>query len=575
MNHVSKRTALLVAGLEVACLIVIAIVFATCEKAFVGYSFKYDGSPYYRFYDIFISFLPVVFLYGLLRILLSTVASAVAASGLTAAIGYANHVKSSLTGEPLSWTDISGTANVSIIGHYVKLPLGLGVAAAGFLAIALFARFEWPLLLRRIRNNKKVYIALAGLLVLASTLRGRSAADAVAYAGNHFFEALGVNYDVFEWPKNVKRNGLGIHLIHTSLRHMPSKATSAEEVQFKSLGRRGTVRKDRPRTVVLILCESCWHDRNHFRDVFQPLVDRGFIPFRGISPVYGGGTVNSAFEMITGLPAHSDVLTGIIYQEYAPVISDEAHALPNYLAEEGYRTVAMHNNLGKFWNRTVVAPKMGFDEFHDIVDMGVKPTAEWVDDSVLFQAALREIDSNSGRPLFMHLTTVYTHGGYDRKGDLGESSYRGKLLKSISSLAKFVDELRTRDPDALVVIYGDHKPQLTSYFVREGVFSPSLFQKSGDLDTDFLFADEADRSVIGDVPLWIRGADRNKVERFVNSANAKPLFCISTLLDQVFLSSGLPAFTFGQPICRDFGKEGYEATVLKYPPWLFSESILK
>jgi hypothetical protein len=486
-------------------------------------------------------------------------------------------MKSSLTGEPLSWTTISGTANISIIGHYVTLPLGLGLAFAGILGISLFARFEWPLLLSRIQNNKKVYVALAAGLVLASSASygGRTAADVVAYAGNRILEALGAKYDVFEWPKNVKKNGLGIHLVHTSLRHMPSHATPAEDARFRSLERRDSAQPDRARTIIMILCESCWYDDAHFRDVFQPLVRRGFTPFRGVSPVYGGGTVNSAFEMITGLPAHSEVLTGIIYQEYAPVISDEAHALPNYLSEEGYRTVAMHNNYGKFWNRSVIAPKMGYDEFHDIEDMGITPTAEWADDSVLFHAAIREIDGNSGKPLFMHLTTVYTHGGYDRKGDHGEGSYREKLVKSISSTAEFVDEVHARDPNALVIIYGDHKPQLTSYFVREGVFSQSLFQKFGDLDTDFLFADDADRSIVGDVPLWIRGADKRKVARFVSSANAKPLFCISTLFDQFFLSSGLPAFKFGQPICREYGKNGYNGTVSEYPEWLFSESILK
>lgn len=576
MLLVSRKTVSKV-SIELVCLLVVAVTFVACGKALAGYSFRYGGFPYYRFFDIGVSCLPAVFVYALHRLFLSPVASSVSVSLVILALSYANHVKTSLTGEPLSWTDVSGGANISIVIHYVSLHLALAACAALSLLAFLFVRFEWSLLAHRLTVYRKRYIALAILVVIASgaSFREKTAADGVSYAGYRFFEALGAKYDAFQWQTNVERNGLGVHLVQTSLRHMPAEPTAAEEALFRVLTTTESASSDRPRTVVMILCESCWYDGSHFQGIYEPLIQRGFTPFRGIAPMYGGGTVNSAFEMITGLPARSEVLTGVIYQEYAPVISDDAYALPRYLGQNGFRTVSMHNNLGRFWHRNVVSPKMGFDEFHDIEDMGIKPSTEWADDSILFSSALRELDADKGKPIFMHLTTVFTHGRYERRGDLGEGHYQEKLRKSISSLAAFIDDLQARDPTALVLVYGDHKPQLTSFFVREGVLSADLFETMGEFDTDFRFADDADRKVIGDMPMWIMGPDRTKVQKFVRMADARPFFCIATFFDRVFLSSGLPAFKFGGPICGDYPQQGYEGTVSKYPSWLFSKSILK
>jgi phosphoglycerol transferase MdoB-like AlkP superfamily enzyme len=562
---------------ETSGILVVALVFMLFSKVFTGYSFKYDGSPYYRYYDIVVSCLPVIFLYGILRFLLSRMATSVFVSTLTALLGYANHVKSSMTGEPLSWTEISKTANLSVVTHYMSIPLVIAVITTAMLALALFARYEWPIMVVRFKARRNTYLAFAAILILASVVsyRGKNPADAVSYAGYHLFEALGAKYDAFEWPKNVKKNGLGVHLIHTSLRHMPGEPTVAERKRFDALIEQAGKPIERPKTVVMILCESCWHDDERFKSEFQPLIENGFTPFRGIAPTYGGGTVNSAFEMVTGLPARGEVLTGVIYQEYAPVISDQAYALPRYLQNEGFHTVAMHNNFGKFWYRDVVSPKLGYMEFHDIEDMGVKPTNEWEDDSTLFRSALRELDSNRGKQVFMHLTTVYTHGGYDRRDDLGEGHYREKLTKSIASMATFVDDIYARDPEALVLVYGDHKPTLTSYFLREGVFSDTFFHSIGIQDTDFQFSEDVPRSIVGDMPLWVRGSDSEKVKRFVEKANAVPFFCVATFLDEVFLMSGLPAFKFGRPICDGYADQGYEDTVARYPAWLFSESILR
>jgi hypothetical protein len=554
----------------------VVVVFVLCAKLFVGFSFKFDGSPYYRVSAIAVSCIPSIFLYVLCRVVLTPISSAGFSGISIIALSYANHMKHSTTGEPLSWTDISTTANLSIIIHYLSAPV---IAVALFCSLAagyLFLRYELPAAIGRFKAYRTVYAAgVCIFLAIPIALHGRLTTDAISHAAVSVFEAVGAKYDSFEWSKNIRKNGLGIHLIQTSLRHMPPDPTEEETRQFERLAALSLPRIDRPKTVVMVLCESCWHDDIHFRDVFEPLVMRGFVPFRSVAPGYGGGTVNSAFEMLTGLPARGNALTGVIYQEYSSVMSDSTYSLPRYLADDGYRTVAMHNNLGRFWKRDIVTPKMGFQEFHDIDDMGAAYTGEWADDSLLFEAALRRLKSNAGKPIFMHLTTVYTHAGYERRGDFGESHYREKLADSIADMARFVDDVQRLDPAALVLVYGDHKPPLTSYFVSEGVLPKAAFAKTGELDTDYLFGDAADPLVVGDMPVWIRGPEPEALKKFVSTAGRHPLFCIANYFNDAFLAVPVPAFSFGKVICDGFKLQGYERTVSRFPSWLYAKSVLK
>lgn len=68
----------------------------------------------------------------------------------------------------------------------------------------------------------------------------------------------------------------------------------------------------RPKYFIYILCESCWNDKWHFKELFNPLIDEGATSLRTISPVFGGGTPNAEFEMYTGLSSKR-IFNGIIF----------------------------------------------------------------------------------------------------------------------------------------------------------------------------------------------------------------------------------------------------------------------
>jgi hypothetical protein len=53
-------------------------------------------------------------------------------------------------------------------------------------------------------------------------------------------------------------------------------------------------------------------------------------------PVYGGGTANAEFEMLTGLPSNSRVLSGTIYQEYASQFKSGSDTIASVLRQKLY-----------------------------------------------------------------------------------------------------------------------------------------------------------------------------------------------------------------------------------------------
>ena len=176
-----------------------------------------------------------------------------------------------------------------------------------------------------------------------------------------YFDAL--SYSSWDWKVNMKNNGLLLHLVQTSFRtilNKPEPATYTQWTQFKK-----TSSIPATKHIIYILCESCWYNKHLFSELFQPLLDEGFISLRGISPVYGGGTPNAEFEMLTTLPALG-VLNGVIYQEYGELLSETTNTLVTLLRNRGYQTLAFHNSTKEFWRRMEVLPKLGFNQFYSI-----------------------------------------------------------------------------------------------------------------------------------------------------------------------------------------------------------------
>ncbi len=88
-------------------------------------------------------------------------------------------------------------------------------------------------------------------------------------------------------------------------------------------------------------------------------------------------------------------------------------------------------------------------------------------------------------PMFMHVLTVQTHGGYEYKdydnaipveSPAGEypwtEQFLGALSESEMDLQAFIEQLEGRDRPTLVMFYGDHIPAIEDSYLKE-VVAPS------------------------------------------------------------------------------------------------------
>ncbi|KDE34403.1 sulfatase [Kosakonia radicincitans UMEnt01/12] len=533
---------------------------------------------------------PVIFVYLILRLINFRVLFSLYVIVLVSAIiSFISMTKISLTDEPLSFNDIVAGSNVSLASKYLSadnIMLCVGAILAGLLLLFLDKKF------RIHKSNKLAVILFLALTTPMAFSPYSNAIDTlpgwVKENANRLTEKYDINYFSWDWPGNVKRHGLPMHLIQTSLRRSVPELKQDEIKEYLSL--RATYAKSEPRnkTVIFVLCESCWYDDNNFKELYQPLMDNGFTAMRATSPHYGAGTANIEFEMLTGLPSTTQHLSGIIYQEYVDIFKDNAESFASALKRKNYYAFAAHNNNRSFWRRGDVYRKFGFDQFVDITQMGDVPVEiaknkkpwQWqTDDIVLYRSALKALREKQGQPIFMNLITMGTHGPFPYLNDSGETVYKYEVAESISRLTDFARQVQAIDKDAVIVVYGDHKPALNKYFYEHNVIPHNLFSTTGDKDADFTFKLHITPLEFGDVPVFVKSSDQNAVAKFVQDANKKPYFCVAALADKYFINSGMFSVNYTQqhgcqdPLYSDYS--GYVNLINSVPSWVYSVSLFE
>ncbi|MBY4899119.1 LTA synthase family protein [Cupriavidus sp. AU9028] len=542
-----------------------------CAHVFTDFLFELGGSI--RWTSILASVLPVLVAVLALSFLMRAALAGALVCALTIVLTMANRWKLALTDEPLNWNDLTAVENLSVVVRYIDWRVGLML-----LGVALLIALPVYVLGRRFpARNTAVLPRLAALALLLPVLLHPYWDSLVParYAMKPVLAKFDVWYVPWDWKDDVRRNGLLMHLVHTSRRIVPRVPTAAERDRFQALLTDAPLtdapQMTRPGKVIVVLCESCWHDERNFQGVFRPLRDQGFAHLRGISPVYGGSTVNASFELLTGLPSEN-VLWGVIYQEYADLFSSHARAWPRAMRELGYRSIAMHNFQRTFWRRHVIKGKFGFDEYVGLEDLQYDGDEYFPPDSILFDAAYDKLREAGEQPVFMFLTTVHTHGPYQDEDDMGMRDYERRLHATVGTIAEFSRKVRSRFPDALIVVAADHKPALTRYFLANGVFERSDFRRIGDRDEDFVFDDRISPARMGDVPVYVLHADEARLTELARKADARPFYCLSQLIDASYTGTALPAFRHGESICQDNAMPLHQRRA-SYPEWLYRLSL--
>lgn len=199
--------------------------------------------------------------------------------------------------------------------------------------------------------------------------------------------------------------------------------------------------------------------------------------------VYGGGTCNSEYEVLTGNSMAFLANGSIAYQQYING-EDQTGGMARSLKDAGYTCYAMHPLGGGNWNRTNVYKAMGFDRFYDIEDFD--GDLELVRDRFIgdLDTYKKIIDiyenKKDDKPLFLFDVTVQNHGGYESNAEfeepvelLGTTSYPKvneylSLLKiSDDAFSYLVRYFENVDEPTMIVMFGDHQPSVEEEFYEE------------------------------------------------------------------------------------------------------------
>jgi phosphoglycerol transferase MdoB-like AlkP superfamily enzyme len=288
---------------------------------------------------------------------------------------------------------------------------------------------------------------------------------------------------VWDQRSNYLSRGASIYSLQEGARFFADQEIPPEQdaalAAARALRDPATPREPReftPRNVHIILLESFWDPSvlkaaSYNRDPLAP----GFRKLwkatgdsTGMSPVFGGYTANAEFEVLCGFPVVENSV------KFERRLTNSVPCLPHLLAERGYRAVASHPNVPVFWNRTNAYRRVGFDSFwsqeHFVRDDMVK---EFLTDSSLYRQVLEKIspELDGGKPIINYIVTYFGHWNFplnEARPQLITSpspipevtNYANNAYYKSKELVEFIDALQKRDPDSIIVAFGDHLPFL-------------------------------------------------------------------------------------------------------------------
>lgn len=193
--------------------------------------------------------------------------------------------------------------------------------------------------------------------------------------------------------------------------------------------------------------------------------------------VLGGTTANTEYEFLTG----NSMLLSPSTVVYNSFIKQDQFSLARTLSDQGYTPVALHPYYPNGWNREIVYPRMGFDEF---LSLDAFTGAELVRGFVSDLSDYKKITGlaehkDAGEKLFIFNVTMQNHSDYDVddfESSINVEDYQGDFLSeaeqyeslirlSDESLKYLIDYFSKSSEKTLICFFGDHQPALDDDFM--------------------------------------------------------------------------------------------------------------
>ncbi|MCD8119379.1 MAG: sulfatase-like hydrolase/transferase [Lachnospiraceae bacterium] len=192
-------------------------------------------------------------------------------------------------------------------------------------------------------------------------------------------------------------------------------------------------------------------------------------------PVVGAGTVNTEFEVLTGM--NIDDFGPGEYPFKTVLKTTSCESIAWNLLQNGWSTFGVHNHTGKFYGRNDIYARLGIGTFLSVEYMqNIERTPMgWAKDEVLTEQIFKCLNSTAGQDFIMTIS-VQGHGSYPSDAEydhvitvdeIYNESLREQMeyyVNQLYEMDQFLEELVTAlsefDEDTILVVYGDHLPSL-------------------------------------------------------------------------------------------------------------------
>lgn len=235
--------------------------------------------------------------------------------------------------------------------------------------------------------------------------------------------------------------------------------------------------------IIVVMSESFW-DINRLENVKfseDPLpvfnsLKKESLYGNVLSHIYGGNTVVSEFECLTGYDGSFFPQDYMVYGGY---MRNDFDSVVGFLNDEDYYTVAMHPFVDTNYNRNVAYEKFGFDEmvFEDDFSKDAERIREYISDQALYEKLFElyeEHDASSDEAFFAFAITMQNHGTYtdyllneDTEVEFEADGYNDTtigcmkdyfagLRASDEALGNLIEYFRNVDEETIILYFGDH-----------------------------------------------------------------------------------------------------------------------
>ena len=379
----------------------------------------------------------------------------------------------------------------------------LGMLVALILIVAAW-RLEPPLFPRRTRGKRLLAGGVLAILLI-SMLAGLSPWRKIYNSRVLWLEP---------WSASVTTNHSGLvsslmlfHLQYGGGHRKPDRAAATQLIAQSTPALLQTMQQAAPAgelpDIVVVQSESFFDPtimRGYEHSDFAPNLRR--LAAHGISgklhvPTFGGGTIRTEFEVLTGLSLR---YFDNLQFPYLQMSHKSLPSLVRTLKTHGYNTLAVHGNDPSFWNRTTAFKALGFDRFvsQSAFPANAPNDGKYMADSAMTDEIMSQL-KDTGPPQFIFAISIEGHGPYDVEpantaerdaipvpdGITGRDkrelqTYLYHLRHADAELGRLVTWLATRQRPSLVLFYGDHLPALSnSYHVTGFVDGGDMLSQAG------------------------------------------------------------------------------------------------